>query len=244
MVAAVVLLRQAALRVDGAAELAAPDDQRLAQQPAPLQVLDQPPAGLVDVAALAGQPAGHVGVVVPVVVIDLDEAHAALDHSPGQQRGVGERAGLLRLFAVERVGRGRLLAPDPPAPARSPACRRASSYCRVRVRVSGSPQRAKARLVQRLQAVERPAADLAGDPRRIVDEQDRVAGRAEGDARMFARKIARGPQPRGNRLQLLGVGGPGHQHDERRAGSGSAGPGRTTPRRPGTGGRESGCPSA
>jgi hypothetical protein len=55
VVAAVVLLRQAALRVDRAAELAAPDDQRLVEQAALLEILDQAVAGLIDVAALVGQ---------------------------------------------------------------------------------------------------------------------------------------------------------------------------------------------
>ena len=41
MVAAVVLRRQLALAVDRAAELAAPDDQRVVEQPALLQILDQ-----------------------------------------------------------------------------------------------------------------------------------------------------------------------------------------------------------
>ena len=86
MVAAVVLLREAPLRIDRAAELAAPDDQRLVEQAARLQVLYQAVAGLVDVAALVGQAAGDVGVRVPVVVVDLHEPHAALDHPPGQQR--------------------------------------------------------------------------------------------------------------------------------------------------------------
>ena len=108
MVAAVVVVGEAALRVDGPAELAAPDDQRFVQQPACLQVLDQAPAGLIDVAALAGQPAADVEVRVPVVVIDLHEPHAPLDHPPRQERGVGEGPRLLRLFAVERVGRGGL----------------------------------------------------------------------------------------------------------------------------------------
>ena len=53
MVAAVVVVAQAALGIDRPAEFAAPDDQRFVQQPACLEVLDQAPAGLVDVAALA-----------------------------------------------------------------------------------------------------------------------------------------------------------------------------------------------
>ena len=53
MVAAVVVVAQAALRIDRPAELAAPDDEGLVEQPACLQVADQSPARLVDVAALA-----------------------------------------------------------------------------------------------------------------------------------------------------------------------------------------------
>ena len=70
---------------------------------------DQAVAGLVDVLALAGQAAGHVAVRVPVVVIDLHEADAALDHPPGQQGRVGEGAGLAGLFAVKLEGRFRLV---------------------------------------------------------------------------------------------------------------------------------------
>jgi hypothetical protein len=36
----------------------------------------------------------EVAVVVPVVVEDLDEAHAALDQAAGHEGGVGEGAGL------------------------------------------------------------------------------------------------------------------------------------------------------
>ena len=107
--------------------------------PRAFRSLDQAPAGLIDVAALVGQPAGDVGVRVPVVVIDLDEPHAALDHPPGQERRVGERPGLLRLFAVERVGRRGLAGDGRSARERSTCMRKASSYCSMRVCVSGSP---------------------------------------------------------------------------------------------------------
>ena len=52
MVAAVIGRRQLALRIVGAAELAAPDDERVVEQPALLQVRDQRGAGLVGFAAL------------------------------------------------------------------------------------------------------------------------------------------------------------------------------------------------
>ena len=52
VVAAVVVLGQRALAVDGASELAAPDDQRVVEQPALFEVFDQRGARLVGVAAL------------------------------------------------------------------------------------------------------------------------------------------------------------------------------------------------
>ena len=52
VIAAVVVVAVRALAVDGAAELAAPDDQRVVEQAALLQVLDQGGGGLVGVLAL------------------------------------------------------------------------------------------------------------------------------------------------------------------------------------------------
>src|SRR5438445_11106229 len=101
MIAPVILMAQAALRVNRAAEFAAPDDQRGIIKTAALQVLDQAMARLIDVATLIGQAAGDVGVGVPVVVIDLDETYAALDHAPGHENGIGEGAGLPGVVAVQ-----------------------------------------------------------------------------------------------------------------------------------------------
>ena len=100
--------------VGRAAELAAPDDQRLVEQAAGLQVRQQRGDRTV---ALLGMVAvlGDVGVVVPglvVAVIDLDDPDAALDQAAGDQAGVGELAVAVRLarrfgFAgeVERLAR-------------------------------------------------------------------------------------------------------------------------------------------
>ena len=74
-----------------AAELAAPDDQRLVKQTAPLQVLDLAGDRLVGVAGVLGMIGDDVVVGVPVVVIvraarvNLDEPHTAFDQPPGQQ---------------------------------------------------------------------------------------------------------------------------------------------------------------
>ena len=141
MVAAVVLRREAALRVNRAAELAAPDHERFVEHAALLEILNEPVARLIDVAALIGQPAGDVGVRVPVVVVDLHEPHAALDHPPGEQGRVGERARLLRRVAVQLERRFRLAGEIRSAPARWPACgtpaRTAESACASADRPAG-----------------------------------------------------------------------------------------------------------
>src|SRR5262245_41279988 len=57
MVASVILLGEPALRINRPAKFAAPNDQRLVQQPALLQILHQAVTGLINVAALIGQAA-------------------------------------------------------------------------------------------------------------------------------------------------------------------------------------------
>src|SRR6266850_2221183 len=50
MVAALIVVRQRSLAVDGSAELAAPDDERVVEQAAHLQVLQERRRGLIGVA--------------------------------------------------------------------------------------------------------------------------------------------------------------------------------------------------
>jgi hypothetical protein len=54
MIAAVVLFGESPLRIDRAAEFAAPDHQGFVEQAALLEILDQGVARLIDIAALAG----------------------------------------------------------------------------------------------------------------------------------------------------------------------------------------------
>src|SRR5689334_10975487 len=77
MVAAVVGGRELALRVDGAAEFPAPDNQGVVKHAALFEVLHEGPAALVNVLALGGQDRRQVAVNVPAAMVELDEAHAA-----------------------------------------------------------------------------------------------------------------------------------------------------------------------
>ena len=97
MVAAVVA---ASLDHRRAAELAAPDHERVLQHSALLQVLDQRRARLVGLLAVVLDVAHQAVVLVPRFVEDLDEPHPALQQPPRQQAGVGERR-LARLGTVQ-----------------------------------------------------------------------------------------------------------------------------------------------
>src|SRR4051794_7170974 len=71
---------------DGAAELAAPDDQRLVQHPALLEVLQQRRRRAVQLATVALEALLDVRVVVPRADGDLDEADALLDEPAGDEQ--------------------------------------------------------------------------------------------------------------------------------------------------------------
>src|SRR4051794_41903206 len=103
----VVVPPVAALGVGGAAELAAPDHQRVLQQVAGLQVRQQPGDRSVDGGGVAAVRLLQLPVLVPAAVTQLDEPHAGLDEPPGQQ-------------ALAGGGGGRPL-PPPPQAAGGPA---------------------------------------------------------------------------------------------------------------------------
>src|SRR5215469_1742736 len=68
VIAAVVVFGQRALAVDGTAELAAPNNERVVEQAALLQVPDQGCAGLVHVLALAANLLRQIAVLIPAAM--------------------------------------------------------------------------------------------------------------------------------------------------------------------------------
>ena len=109
----VVVAAVAALGTRRSAELRAPDDDRLVEQAAALQVVEQGRDRLIDLAAIARvirfEPAVRVPGAGPAVgaVEDLHEPDAALDQPPGRQTELAERLGRRVVQAVEpfRLGR-------------------------------------------------------------------------------------------------------------------------------------------
>ena len=79
------------------------------QQPALGQVRQQGGDRLIGFARIAAMVAGAVAVTVPVVGIQLDEPHAPLDHSPGQQAHPSKPGRRFAVGAIQSVRRGGFL---------------------------------------------------------------------------------------------------------------------------------------
>ena len=214
MVASVFCRGKSALRVDRAAKFAAPDHQRLVPQAAELEILDEPVARLIDVLALRLHAPWEVPVVIPVVVVDLDEANPPLDEAAGGERGVGEGARFLCIVAVEfkrAFGLGRKLGEFRHArlhPERHLILRDS----RVRLRVADERG---VHFIERLDAVERVAPHRCGNAGRVVDVQNGVALAPECHPGVLAREVAARPQPPADGLNLLAVRRLRDEHDER-----------------------------
>src|SRR5262249_42320892 len=88
----VMIAAAAPLRHRRAAELAAPDHQRLVEHAALLEVGDQRRRRAVDLLSLEDEIVLHVRVVIPVAMIKLDEAYASLGETPRQQAVRRERS--------------------------------------------------------------------------------------------------------------------------------------------------------
>ncbi len=109
----VVVAAVGVLPVRRAAELAAPDHQRVVEQPPRAQVRQQAGDRPVDGPGVAGVAGLQAAVLVPVAVRQLDEADAGLDEPPRQQALAAE-------VARSPGRRGRTGSWSPPTPPRGP----------------------------------------------------------------------------------------------------------------------------
>ena len=94
-----------------AAEFAAPDDQRLVEQTAALEILEQPRDRPIHRAASLSVVCLDVAVCVPLAAraaVDLHEPDAALDQPAGQQTESPDALGRRIVQAIERLRRGGL----------------------------------------------------------------------------------------------------------------------------------------
>ena len=100
MIAPVFIEIRAALRIRCAAELAAPDDERVVQHAALFEILDQGRGGLVHILSDHRQAVGQSDVMIPVAMIKLDKTHAAFCETSREQAVAREGAGLGDIIAI------------------------------------------------------------------------------------------------------------------------------------------------
>ena len=210
MIAAVVRGGQVALAVNRATELAAPDDERVVEQPAPLQIENQGGTRLVDVARLIRDLRGQVGVLIPAHVEELDEPHAPL-RQPARQKAVRrECARFFRVGSVQiehmrgfarHVGqlgdgglhpKGQLILSDP----------------RGDLGIAGP---CELQAVQFALIVEHVASPGCVDPRRIRQIEDGVSAAAQLHSLMDRRQEAAPPQAVIQRL-VIRTASPSRDH--------------------------------
>ena len=96
----VVVASLVALHHWRAAKFAGPQHQRALQHSALFQIGQQGRDRLVGLVGVGSVVAGAVAVPVPIVRVQLDEAHPALDHPPGQQAHPAKAGGRLPVGAV------------------------------------------------------------------------------------------------------------------------------------------------
>ena len=169
VIAAVVGRGQLALRIAGAAELAAPDHQRVVEQAALLQIGDQRGARLIGLAALPLMPRRQVVVLIPALVIELDELHAALGQ-PARQQAVRRERPRRASHPCRTARTSRRSRPTRPSRrARSPACgtpsRTARCARRPRRRRAAPPRARAARSADRAAAAGSRATRRPDSPR-------------------------------------------------------------------------------
>ena len=187
-----------------AAELAAPDHQRVVEHAALFQVLDQRGRSLVDLRGGSLDVLLDRAVMVPVAMVELDEPHAALGQAAGQQ-AVGARTSRRRPSCRTCPGCAWARSTGRSARARwsasgTPSRRRRSGWrSRGRRRFRSRSNRARGR--------RRPRR--AGGRRSIpcgpADVENRVALGVEPHALEPAGQEAAVPLPRGDRLGLAEV---------------------------------------
>lgn len=101
VVSSIILGRQFALAVNGAAKFAAPYDQRVVEQAPLLEISDQGRRGPVGIATLNRNLVGKLCMLIPASMKQLDESHVTFSQTARQQTVESKRTGLPRLRAVQ-----------------------------------------------------------------------------------------------------------------------------------------------
>ena len=101
VIAAIIGGRQSSLRIICPSELAAPDHQRVLQHATLPQIFQEGRAGLVGFFALDFHAAGNVAVMIPTLMVELDEPNAAFCQTTSEYAICSKRSWLGRVWSVE-----------------------------------------------------------------------------------------------------------------------------------------------
>ena len=199
----VMVAAAAPLRHRRPPEFAAPDDQRVVQHAALLEVRDQRRGGLVHFFGLEHQVVPDITVMIPVAMVQLNESHAPLRQPPREEAIRRKRsiAGLrtvhlqdvLRFVAHVEQSRNARLHPE-----RHLVLRDAGLNFRI-------VQRSILERVQCVDRLNRVELHVAAHTTRVRDVEHRIADRVEAHALKFARQDSSRPLTCGNRLHLTAV---------------------------------------
>jgi hypothetical protein len=85
MIPSIIGSGQFALRIIRSAELTAPDDQRVLKHPAILEILEQCTGRLIGFPALRPHAAGDTTMMIPTLMVQLNELDTPFSKSPSEQ---------------------------------------------------------------------------------------------------------------------------------------------------------------
>src|SRR5215467_1419155 len=93
MIATVIVFGKLALGIAGTSELTAPDHEGIVEHTALFKILDECRTGLIGLVGLVANTRGQIAVVIPALMIKLNEAHAAFGQAPSEKAVGGKRTG-------------------------------------------------------------------------------------------------------------------------------------------------------
>ena len=192
-------------------EFAAPDDQGVLEHPAPLEVSDEGHAGPVHFLGAKREFLPQEAVVIPVPVVELDEAAAAFGE-PAREQAVGGERTVARFAAIQREGLCRLARDVHEAGHAGLHLERHLILGDARPHF-GVVHRAAAELVQRIDRRDVAALGLARDAGRVVEVEDGVSFGTELHALVLGGEEAAAPLARGDGLRRASLAG-GDEDDE------------------------------
>ena len=210
VIAAKVVRANFPLGVVGASEFTAPDDEGVIEHASLFEVGDKCGRGLVCFPALLGNAAFQATVLIPALMVELDEFDPAFSEAPGHEAVRGKGAGVPGILSVEIVDRLRFVL-------------HVGDFWNAGLHVEGHlvllnpildySIRAECVLVRvkLSEAVKEHAAGLFRNAVGIVEIENGIFSGAEAHALILGRKETRSPEAREEGLAALVFGDKNHE---------------------------------